>query len=205
MSPTEHLKYPWMKSYLHNLGLDNSSETAELVWSCSEFPCPLETFDRVGPKILLPLAHALVHSWKGRESIISFSAFAERFGLSGLESISWLQVNGVDEAYMDLLREIFSDSLSYYEISDEIAKRMGWSAWMACASGYDVLHEYLPGTGSISTSDLKGVRSVISNAEYLVKNLGSGKFERVGKDTKESILGFSQAILKDFGGSQTMA
>lgn len=189
----------WMESYLANLGFENSSKVSDVVWQCSESPCPSHTFDEYGAKILLPLAHALVHNWKGRDSITTFSVFARRFGLPGLEYISWLQVYGLDDTYGDTLRNVLQNEMGLYAIAQEFVNRRGRSIWMACTAGYDVLHEHLPRARSISGNNMKGVQLVISNAKYLTQNISSERFQYLSSVTKEYIFDEAKAIVRDFG------
>jgi len=201
MSPREYppIILRWMKSYIQHLGLENPSEISDIVWKCAEYPCPSHTLDKYGAKILLPLAHALVHMWKGRDSITAFSVFARRFGLASLEYISWLQVYGLDDTYGDALRDVWKGEKGLYAIAQEFVDRRGYSVWMACTAGYDVLYEHLPKVHSVSGSSLKGVQLVISNARFLVQNISSERFQYLNLVTKERILDEAKAIVKDFG------
>ena len=148
---------------------------------------------------MLPLAHALVHSWRGRDSITAFSVFARRFGLPSLEYISWLQVYGLDDTYGDALRDVLKNEMGLYAIAQEFVDRRGRSVWMACTAGYDVLHEYLPKASSTSGGNLKGVQVVITNARFLTQNISSERFQYLDSITKERILDEAKAIVNDFG------
>lgn len=195
-------EYPlqaWMKSYIDSLGIKDSSKVSEMLWRCSESPCPSHAFDEYGVKILLPLAHALVHKWKGRDSVAAFSVFARRFGLPSLEYISWLQVYGLEDTYGDILHDALKNEKGLYAIAQEFVDRRGRSIWMACTAGYDVLSEYLPRTKSVSANDLKGIQTVISNARYLTLNISSERFQYLNSIMRERILDEAKAIVNDFG------
>jgi len=202
MSFREHPIQIWMKAYIQSMGFSDSSEIADLVWKCSETPCPSRTFDEYGAKILRPLAHALVHNWKGRDSHTAFSVFARRFGFSSLEHICWMQIYGLDETYGDAFYNSLKDSTNVMTISQEFIRRRGWGVWMACTAGYDVLYEHLPRVGSISGRNLEGVQVTISNAKFLTENIWSTRFQELSTSTKEFILDEAQAIVKDFGNFQ---
>ncbi len=188
-----------MKSYLQSLGIENSAKVSDVVWRCSESPCPSWTFDEFGAKILLPLAHSFLHSWKGRDSITAFSVFARRFGLPGLEYISWLQVYGLDDTYGDALRDTLKSEMALYAIAQEFIDRRGRSVWMACTAGYDVLHEHLSRASSLSGGNLKGVQTVVANARFLTQNISSERFQYLNSVTKERILDEAKAMVNDFG------
>jgi hypothetical protein len=192
----------WMESYIQNLGFSNPSEVANLVWKCSENPESSRIFDEYGAKILLPLAHAFVHNWKGRDSHAAFRAFAKRFGIASIEYICWMQVYGFDDTYGDTLHAVLKDSVDDMTIAQEFIRRRGRGIWMACTAGYDVLHENLPRASSISGRDLEGFQVTISNAKFLTENIWSDRFRYLDTTIKEFILDEAQAIVKDFSNFQ---
>lgn len=199
MSPREYPIQVWMKSYVQRLGFSNPSAIADLVWKCSETPCPSRTFDEYGAKILFPLAHALLHNWKGRDSHTAFSVFAKRFGLSSLEPICWMQVHGADDTYYYALQEALKDSTNEAAITQEFIERGGWGIWMACTAAHDVLYEHLSKAITNSDKNLQGVRVTIDNARHLTQNIMSEKFQYINTSTREFILDEAQAIVNDFG------
>ncbi len=196
---TESPMQRWMKLYAASLGFVEPFKVAEAVWQCSEAPCPSWSLDDYGARVLLPLAHALIDNWKGRDSITAFSIFARRFGLQSLEYISWLQVNGLDQGYGDALRDVMRDDMDMYAIAQEFVDRRGRALWMACAAGYDVLHDCLPRGGPVSPAEQKGVRLVISNARFLAENISSDGFQYLSPAAREGIGDEAEAILEDFG------
>lgn len=150
--------------------------------------------DGYGSRILLPLAHAVINDWKGYDSVARFSGAARHYGIPSLEQISWLQVHGLDERYCDVIGQVYGKT---YAAAQEVVERIGWSIWMACTAGFDVLHESLPRGRSVSASEFQLIHPVVSNAKFLTANISSERFREL--PARPRIEAEAKTIVSEFG------
>lgn len=212
MPPREYPMKVWMKDYvLRTLSVNNqiATKATDDVIECAEMVEPF-SLNEYGAGILLPLAHAMITKWKGRGSISAFCFASKQFGIQSLEHITWLQVNGLDSGYIDVLRDTLGEA---YSTSME---RAGLSIWMACTAAYDVLYEFLPRDSDfvpiqemkkihLTSQEVRVVGFAVHNAKFLVKNIRGdnygykGAFLYMTDTTINHIHDECQGIVKDFG------
>lgn len=199
MSPREHPMQVWMKGYVSRiLSVNNqiATKATDDVFEFAEMAIPLLSFNEYGAGILLPLAHAIIDNWKGRDSISAFCFASKQFGIPSLEYISWLQVNGLDDGYADVIGDILGKT---YSTASEVVERRGRSVWMACTAAYDVLYECLPRNRPLTSQEMRVVHPTVHNAKFLVENIRGEKFQYITNTARDQIGSECQAIVKEFG------
>jgi hypothetical protein len=196
----EHLMRVWMQDYVSRiLSVNNAVATkaTDALFEFARIGVPSWRLNEFGARILLPLAHALANDWQGRDSITAFSAVAKQFGVPSLEYISWLQVNGLDDTYVDVLGEILGKT---YSTASEGIQRKGRSIWMACTAAYDVLHENFPRNRPVTNQEMRVIHPVVYNAKFLSENVWGARFQFISDVARDQISDECQAIVNEFSG-----
>jgi hypothetical protein len=194
----EYLMRVWMQDYVSRILSVNNAVAADATEALFEFAKmggPAWRLDEFGARILLPLAHALASDWQGRDSITAFSGVAKQIGIPSLEYISWLQVNGLDDSYVDVLGEILGKT---YSTASEGVERKGRSIWMACTATYNVLHEYFPRNRPVTSQEMRVIHPVVYNAKFLAENAWGARFQYISDVARDQINDECQAIVREF-------
>ena len=188
----EHPIEAWSKRYISSclhVGKQDAARIHEEISRWRERP---GTFGEArlsdyGPFIVLPMAHALVNSWPGRDCMRSVFVVARPHGFSSLEPLKRLMIDSIDREYADIICRLAGPN--------EVATGRFYARWIGAETARDVLCECVGSSQSLTPQARRYVQEIVNSTELLLTTITDWRSREGASGFLEDEL---QAIVRDF-------